>query len=47
MPDQRSTEEQLMDLYEIANLLKMYDAADYLKQVIKSCCDIIFEIANR
>lgn len=34
-PDQRSTLDQLMDLHEIANILKMYDAADYLQEKIK------------
>jgi len=35
MPDQRSTYDQLMDLWEISNHLKMYDAADFLSHVIR------------
>lgn len=30
-PDQRSVSDQLQDLMIIANCLKMYDAADYIK----------------
>lgn len=32
--DQRSTLDQLIDLHEVANLLKMYDAADFLQEKI-------------
>ena len=32
--DQRSTLDQLIDIHEVANLLKMYDAADYLREKI-------------
>ena len=35
MPDQRATLDQLIDLWEIANLLKLYDAADYLSYDIR------------
>lgn len=34
MPDQRSTTDQLVDLYHIANEHKLYDAADAIKPLI-------------